>query len=200
MLSVLVILTAVAVLFIIYQVQKNKQWVATPVKPTIRVILQAEVDAINEKQRAELKRQKAFARKVEADKDFAENELQRLIADNPRAKRLYEIVKSSTLPIEFYGKVVDEGNNPIANVQVKYSIGAAYGMGQPIHGMEATDDNGFYVIRGEGAIVSLYSFVAWGYRFPNVKQHFFSTTESGRPNKWRDHIATNPYVTVGVPK
>ena len=201
-------LTAILVFLVVYQAQKNNQKhrseadtasVSENVR-ALRIIPQSEVDAVNEAQRAELERQKAFARKIETDKDFAESELQRLIADNPRAKRTYQIVKAATLPISFYGKIIDSENKPISNVQIKYSIGSAYGMGQPVHGMAKTDDKGLYVIRGEGAILSLHSFVESGYQFPDSRQHFFSATESGRPNTWRDHTATNPYITVGIPR
>jgi hypothetical protein len=80
---------------------------------SIPIITQAEVDAVIKKQHAELKKQKIYIHKLDTDKDFAEIELRRIASENPRAKRMIQVVKAANLPIEFYGVIVDKENSPI---------------------------------------------------------------------------------------
>lgn len=163
----------------------------------VRVISQAEVDVVIKKQRAEINKQKAYIQKIHRDKGFAESELRRIATENPRAKRMIQVVKAANLPIEFYGVLVDKENNPISGADIKYSIGPAFGIGQPLHGKVMSDGNGHFIIKSEGSIVSILSVVKSGYQFPDGRYHFFSATESGRPNTWRDHGKSNPFKILG---
>ncbi len=169
-------------------------------KKTLDIIALAKKESEVAAQRAEEERQRAYIKKLDSDPEFAASELQRLLDTDPRAKKMYKIIEASTFPIAFYGKVIDGASNPISNVAIRYSIGPAYGIGQPINGETVTDSDGLYVVKGEGSMVSLLSFAAPGYDFANSAEFFVAAPEPSRPLTWSDHDADNPFVTVGVAK
>jgi len=190
------------VLINIYQSKETQQQPESLTKqketiPVISIITQAEIDATIKEQRAEIAKQRAYARKIEQNKDFAQSELQRLIAENPQAKKMYRLIQAATASIEFYGKVVDKNNQPIPDVDIKYSVGQAYGLGQPVRQTTKTDINGRYTVKGEGALVSINRIFKLGYQFPEGRQFFFTVSEPGRPNTWQDYVISNPYITIG---
>ncbi len=169
-------------------------------KRVIPVISQAEVDAAIASQRIETDKKKAYLKKISEDETFAESELRRIVAENPQAKRAVMLIKAATFPIEFHGKVVDTQNNPLANVNIHYSIGAAFGVGEAIHSSAITDNNGLYVIKGNGSTVALLAFFKRGYLFDDRAVRFYSSAELERPNVWMEHKSSHPYITVAKAK
>lgn len=197
-LSVLSIMTALVVIYFVFKKGDHNPQVSP--QRVIPIVSQAEVDAIIASQHVETEKQRAYIKKIAEDETFAESELRKIISEYPQAKRAVMLIKAATFPIEFHGKVVDAQHNPLANVKIHYSIGAAFGAGEPVHNKVTTDDNGLYVAKGRGATVALIEFYKEGYRFNTKVAHFYTTTELERPHSWVDYNASNPYISVAEKK
>lgn len=75
------------------------------------------------------------------------NELMDSINQTPRLKAMYEMGKASNLDVEFYGRVIDQGGNPVSNATVsiellRWRVLDASGE----HHRFTTDSEGYFVI------------------------------------------------------
>mgnify|MGYP003675949829 CR=1 FL=1 len=144
-----------------------------------------------------------IARKKEFEERYPDDAalqafIDQTVVENPQARKLYNLYQAATQEIEFHGQITDADNNPIPGVNAYFSIGVAYGIGQPGSNIVQSDSDGRYVIKGyEGASVRLYKFIKPGYRFPSINQSFYTATEAGRPLSWKDYVAAAPYKTIG---
>jgi len=92
------------------------------------------------------------------------NEVLEHVPDSHRQlKRQYQVAISSLPSIEFYGRVIDQNGNPVKDASIFYTGEDAYlsaggGMGQV-----RTDEDGYFVIKTNGAALEL-----GGVRHPEI--------------------------------
>jgi hypothetical protein len=143
--------------------------------------------------------------------------------NSPAAKDLMDdILRSLPLPaakyygfgfragledVRFYGKVIDQYGEPVTNAKIKYSVGGRYlASGRSFSGPVSTDQDGEFLIEGEGGSVSIYGFKADniqvdipgspGSEMKRQAIGFFGYqhTQGGNQPLWTDTSPIKPFV------
>jgi hypothetical protein len=147
--------------------------------------------------------------KKEEPEEKTEEEI--LATLTPALRKYYELgFKSGMLPIEFYGKVVDQHGVPVANATVPFCTGGALLASGKGCGITYTDANGSFNIKSEGGSLTLSSVTHpeidfqfpkpnWKYtRIPSrLSQMMFfgyQRHKGGDDPLWTDTSKDDPYV------
>ncbi len=79
-------------------------------------------------------------------------------------------VRASIVPIEFYGKVIDQHNMPVSQAIVKLEVGAPDGR---TYRDLITDNNGTFVLKDiKGKYLYINKIECEGFEYPKVAEHF----------------------------
>lgn len=101
--------------------------------------------------------------------------------------------------IEFYGKILDQNDDPVANAEVSYFIGGQFLAAGAGSGVAVTDENGVFFIYGEGANIVVQAITGDRIDYNSSTPDFQPLLSGGRnPDliiwKWKEYTSDNPYV------
>jgi hypothetical protein len=101
-------------------------------------------------------------------------------------------------PVTFYGKVIDQNNNPIANVGVMFDGGrSAYSFGSGPDKTITNEQGIFSITEAKAYTLSIDNMKKEGYDFSHV-QETFRLYNDPQFKSWKDYSALdNPYVFNG---
>jgi hypothetical protein len=130
----------------VYQ-SKNNQEVVSTIDPVLLPIKKALVELHEDKQFKQLSKEAKLEKTYEI--------LEKLPPEYVKLKRQYQIAMSSLPSILFYGRVVDQHGQPVANASVGYTGTNAYLSAGGGFGGVTTDEEGYFVINTTGATLNL---------------------------------------------
>ena len=126
------------------------------------------------------------------------------MAQEKRQEKVQSIVKWRNVPINYYGKVVDQDEQPISGVRVRYSIQSLYAL-PLLPGAKSeyfdvvTDASGFFVIEGhKGSALGIDSLTKEGYKYSAKAGR--AALYSGNGDRDYKPDATNPEIFTMVKK
>jgi hypothetical protein len=114
--------------------------------------------------------------------------------------KMRAITQSQLDSIEFYGKVVDQYDNPISQVTIKYNAQSGYLAEGDGHQKTRTNDQGVFVIKDVvGAGLSVYEMLKIGHQFDiNHIKNFDNFQRFPDSQLWTDYTTPdNPYIFKG---
>jgi hypothetical protein len=124
------------------------------------------------------------------------------------AKTIFQLIESSNVPISFWGKVIDQNEDPIANVEVTYTYtteqgnmaGVAWGQQKVHNGSSVTSQDGVFSITGlRGAGLSIKSLQKEGYQYTPHQATTYDYYGSSAAGKFSSD-PRNPVLFVMVNK
>jgi hypothetical protein len=131
-----------------------------------------------------------------------------LLQQQERNKAIAEAIEKTNVPINFWGKVVDQDRQPIAGVSVRYSystehgnvLGVAWGQ-QKIHKNEVTTDaTGIFTVSGfKGHTLTIESLIKEGYIYTSRGTQVYNYYGDNASGKFTPEAA-NPVVFVMMHK
>lgn len=133
-----------------------------------------------------------------------EKEIETRLPDN--LKRVLSHIKESTFDLNFYGKVVDQYGEPVANAKIEYGMLTMYFLDKTASGIVETDRNGMFNIKASGYTLSLtmpvhpklsdkYIPGAAKSPFTSGSSILLESKSQGRGTQsWKGYSKNNPYV------
>jgi len=131
-----------------------------------------------------------------------------LLQQQERTKAVFKAIEGTNVPINFWGKVVDQNERSIAGVAVRYSystehgnlLGVAWGA-QKIHkGEVTTDATGLFAVNGiKGHILTIETLMKEGFNYTSKGAKVFNYYGSTASGKFIPKPA-NPVLFVMVNK
>lgn len=122
------------------------------------------------------------------EKNAVEEILDKVVAGSPKLSKIRTIQQASNRPIEFYGKVVDQHNNPVPYAKVTYSVldyeGVVSLAGTSRTYWKDTDTQGDFSVsnlKGEHITISKIEKDGYEFEFLNRTFHTFSQWKGHKP-------------------
>jgi hypothetical protein len=93
-----------------------------------------------------------------SDQDAAEKEGEKLLKKLPKKYQRYFGIgfKAGMLPLDFYGKIIDQHGLPVAGAKMRYELGGKFLAPGKGAGLLETDEEGRFEIHSEGGSLVLY--------------------------------------------
>lgn len=114
-----------------------------------------------------------------------------------KLQKMWIISDSSVFPIKFWGKVIDQYNNPVRDVNILYYAGGGYIGGGSGFGRIKTDENGLFEIKGaKGGSLNLREMKKDGYEIVIKPEENLFHDYKEYPDSliWTDYTSKNPFV------
>lgn len=128
----------------------------------------------------------------------------RLLKQAERAKAINAIIESGNVPINFWGKVVDQEGNPVSGVAIRYSystehgnlLGVAWSASKVHKGSTASNETGVFSIqRLRGSVLSIESLQKEGYSYNPRRANTYDYYGSNAAGKFKPE-SNNPVLFV----
>jgi len=119
---------------------------------------------------------------------------------------LVRLVKSNAFDLDFFGKVVDQHGEPVANAKINYSMTAMYQLETTARGVVETDQFGMFNIKASGYTLSLkmpehpklsnkYMPGTAKLPFESGQSILLEANDHGRGvQSWEGYSKNNPYI------
>ena len=118
---------------------------------------------------------------------------ERRLAKEERAKTINTIIEAGNVPINFWGKIVDQDEHPIVDVTINYSylteqgnlLGVAWSASKVHKGSTTTNGEGLFMIQGlRGSGLSIESLQKEGYQYNPDAAHTYDYHGSSAKGKF----------------
>ncbi|NNG00154.1 MAG: hypothetical protein HKM93_12290 [Desulfobacteraceae bacterium] len=120
--------------------------------------------------------QKDLEKPIVANENSDDERKKKFISEAPaEIKGVIGLMESSIIDIEFYGKLIDQYNEPVSGASVKFSALSSYFGYKGGAGEVETDQNGLFEIRNiEGTALRIYDIMKEGYQVSlKIQDHLF---------------------------
>jgi hypothetical protein len=131
-----------------------------------------------------------------------QNELQKKIDEitstNPKAAVMKGLIDAAKDNIKFYGKIIDQNSQPVANATVEFTTGAPYGFGNPKRYRTRSNAQGVFAVKNvAGTHLSIKSIAKEGYEIKVLEiggRTFWPFVSASRKQVWTDYTQENPFI------
>jgi len=111
------------------------------------------------------------------EKEIATKVLEKIVQSNKKLSTISKVQQAQNMPIEFYGKVIDQHGEPVSGVKVHYTIAAYEGVissGPAVRNYWVnTDSNGAFSITGTtGERIGIRDREKFGYEFEKTFPYY----------------------------
>jgi len=137
---IVVIIIVFFLFFLIWKSQSDKETIADKISSDNKI--KQEVKQLTK----ELKEARQLGQDEKASQ--LEQEIEGYFPE--KFKKALEIAKKGDFSIDFYGKVVDQKNEPVANAEIKYSTMGLWNLTKGDKGKVVTDNKGVFNINAKG--------------------------------------------------
>jgi hypothetical protein len=117
---------------------------------------------------------------------------------NPKAAMMKGLLDAAKDKIKFYGKIIDQNNQPVTDATVEFTTGASYGFGNPKRYRTHSNALGVFVVKNvTGSSLSIESIKKEGYEIKVLEiggRTFWPFVSASRTQIWTDYTQDNPFI------
>jgi hypothetical protein len=121
------------------------------------------------------------------------------VKTNPRIAKMKALVDAARHDILFYGKIIDQNDQPVPGAIIKFSTGAPYGFGNTKRYRTSSNNQGIFVVKNVGGSNLLVeSIKKEGYEVNKEMwakgSLFWPYVNGSRTQIWTDYTRENPFI------
>ena len=138
--------------------------------------------------------EQAIAKAAAAAPD--ERTRRKVLAAAPRLLRAYDMAQGTILPIEFFGRIVDQNGRGVPGATIIFMAGGGLGGGGKGYGEVKTDASGLFHVSSKGYSLDIQAMTCEGYEIAVTAQQRLFDGFKRFPQSvvWTDYTASKPFI------